>query len=80
MSVWSGFWQAWSGRLPFLKGGEVGQDFRAVYVGLHVHVGFAHNAIGIDEKGVAGRKFYDGHGGVVGFGDLVFGVGEEFEA
>ncbi len=38
---------------------KVGEDFGAVFFGVHVEVGFADDASRIDEKGVAGGKFGD---------------------
>ena len=38
---------------------QIGEDFGAVFFGVHVEIGFADDAIRIDEKGMARGKFCD---------------------
>ena len=38
---------------------QIRKDFGAVIFGVYVEIGFADDAIGIDEKGMAGGKFGD---------------------
>jgi hypothetical protein len=38
---------------------QIGEDFGAVLFGVHVEIGLADDAGGIDEKGVACGKFGD---------------------
>src|SRR5438552_4821726 len=60
---------------------EIGEDFGAVFFGVHVEIGFADDALGIDEEGMAGGEFGDAqvYKGVVGGRDFVLCIGEELE-
>ena len=42
-----------------LKLRKIGEDFGAVFFSVYAEIGFADDAGGIDEKGVAGGKFGD---------------------
>ena len=42
-----------------LELGKIGEDLGAVLISVHVEVGFADDAGGIDEESVAGGKFSD---------------------
>ena len=65
-----------------LKLRQIGEDFGAVFFGVDAEIGFANDAGGIDEKGVAGGKFGDAEidERVVGRRNCIFRVGKQFEA
>src|SRR6266403_648059 len=60
---------------------QILEHFRAVLPGVDVEIVFADDAIGIDEKRVAGGKFADAEiqKRIVGGRDLIIRVRQEFE-
>lgn len=55
---------------------EVGEDFDAVFFGIYVQISLSNDALGINEKSVAGGKFGDAQiqKRAVGCGRFVFCV------
>src|SRR6266850_779646 len=60
---------------------QIVENFRAVLPGVDVEIVFADDAVGIDEKRVAGGKFADAEiqKRIVGGRDLIICVRQEFE-
>ncbi len=54
--------------MSLLELGQISEDFGAVFFRVYVEIGFADDACGIDEEGVASGEFGDAkiHKGVVG--------------